>query len=205
MPQKASITRVEQVPIHGLKHTISSPVSRGMETSQIKDVQVIRNQPPTQEYMPLGYNFSGVADRVARANFWGFNVGLDPHFVESDSTGNTHPIQFEKYVRSTTDSYGTNSNQFIWDPIPELENFPVSGFPEQVSQQYVLYNVKPGYVRSAKQAIHLKAQSTPTAYSAPVNTSKSQTVVYQTPLNDLSKAASSNSLWNRIKRVLVGS
>lgn len=176
--------------------------TRKQETAQIATANIVRTIPPTQEFMPLGYNRENMLDRIARANFWNFNVALNPaHVAEYNKNGH---INFEQFARSATDVYGINSNQFIWDPIPELENFPVSGHPEKVSQQYVLYNVEPGYVRSTKKALHISQQSIPTAYNAVAPTHKSQTVVYQTPVTQLQEAMSGMSIFKRIKTFLVG-
>lgn len=177
--------------------------SKSMETNQIHDVQIVRTAPPTQEFMPLGYNREAIIDRVARANFWNFGVSLNPAHVEEYSP--TGYINAEQYARSVTEMYGVNSNHFIWDQLPELENLPVSGHPQEVQQQYVMYNVEPSWLASAQKSLHIHAQSTPTAYNAITNTSKSQTVVYQTPVTAIQEMISGSSAFKALKTWLVGS
>lgn len=204
--KKTVIPRTGQVPIHKEMHGFKEPVAsnRGLETNQIKTASIVRTSPPSQEFMPLGYNRENILDRVARADFWGFNVAIDPNFVGSQANGQNRPVNFEQFARSITVSNGINSNQFIWDPIPELENFPVSGFPEQVSQQYVMYNVQPGYVQQAMSAMHVTQQSVPTAYNAASPTSKQATYTYQVPVSDLVNSMSGSTFFQRLKKVLFG-
>lgn len=179
------------------------PTTRAMETDQIKSARIIRNAPLTQEFMPLGYNRANILDRVADASFWGFNYGLDPRYAEE--YGRDGKINFENFVRSVTVSNAINGNQFIWDPMPELENFPVSGFPEQVSQQYVLYNVEPTWFDRTLQTMHVHKQAVPTAYGAANNTQKPTSYVYQTPVTQLASNVGGSSLWVKIKTFFVGS
>lgn len=176
--------------------------TRAQETNQIHTANIVRNAPPTIEYMPLGYNRENILDRIARADFWNFNIALNPAHVEEYSP--TGHINFEEYARSVTLSYGINSNHFIWDQIPELENFPVSGRPEEVSQQYVLYNVEPAFLAATKKNLHISQQAVPTAYGTPNQTSKQQYVVYQTPVTQLASAVAGTSWLQKIKTWLVG-
>lgn len=184
------------------KRVEQSLFTRSMETDQIATAKIVRNSPLTQEFTPLGYNREAILDRVARADFWNFNVALNPNHVEEYSP--TGHIDFEHFARSATTVNGTNSNMFIWDSIPELENFPVSGHPEEVSQQYVLYNVEPAWIAQPKKKLHIHAQAVPTAYGSKTNTSKSQTVVYQTPVTSVQEAISGTSIFKRLKTWLVG-
>jgi hypothetical protein len=179
--------------------------TRTQETNQVATAKIVRNTPPTQEFTPLGYNRENILDRIARADTWGFNVGLDPNFVEEYSP--TGKIAFESYVRSISPVNGIASNNFIWDPIPELENFPVSGFPNQVSQQYVLFNVKPTWQEKALNKVNVHAQSVPTAYNTATNTTpqvKGATYVYQTPITEIQNNISGLSFFQRLKQILFG-
>lgn len=178
-------------------------ITRSEETDQIKTADIIRNSPLTQDFMPLGYNFAGVANHVARASFWGFGVSLSPDFEEAASK--TGKINAVDYQRSTTKAYGLNNNQYIWDQIPELENFPVSGYPNQVQQQYVLYNVEPEWLASSKKKMHVHQQAVPTAYDATIPTQKPTSVVYQTPVASLMTRVQGSSLLGKLKSWLVGS
>jgi len=184
------------------KRVEQSIFTRKQETDQIATAKIVRNAPLTQEFTALGYNRENILDRIARADFWNFNVALNPAHVEEYSP--TGHIDFEKFARSATDVYGTNSNMFIWDNIPELENFPVSGYPEEVQQQYVMYNVEPAFLSATKKNLHISQQSIPTAYNAIAPTSKAQTVVYQTPVTALAQAASGVRMLQAIKKWLVG-
>lgn len=178
-------------------------VTRSQETDQIKTADIIRNAPLTQDFMPLGYNFNGVVNHVARASFWGFGVSLDPNLKEAASK--TGKINATEYQRSTTKAYGLNNNQYIWDQIPELENFPVSGYPNQVQQQYVLYNVQPEWLASTQKKLHVHQQAVPTAYNATIPTQKPTSIVLQTPVASLMSRVQGSSLVSKLKSWLVGS
>lgn len=179
-----------------------SVLTRQQETDQIHTAKIVRNAPLVQEFYPLGYNRENILDRIARADFWNFNVALNPAHVEEYSP--TGHINFEQFARSVTASYGINSNQFIWDNIPELENFPVAGHPEEVAQQYVMYNVDPAFLSATKKSLHISQQSVPVAYGTPTHTSKTQTLVYQTPVSALYERASGASILQSVKKWLVG-
>lgn len=182
--------------------TAVNHITRSQETDQIHTAKIVRTVPPTQEYMPLGYNRENILDRIARADFWNFNYGLNPaHVAEYNKDGH---INFEQFVRSTTDSYGINSNQFIWDAIPELENFPVAGKPKEVAQQYVLYNVQPEWLATGQRKLHIHQQAVPTAYNVQAPTTKQQEVVYQTPVTSLVSSLQGASWLQKIKTWLVG-
>lgn len=182
--------------------TVANHVTRKEETDQVRTAQVVRNVPLSTDFMPLGYNRENILNRIALSGFFDFRCGINPNLEEEYSpTG--HPND-EQFVRSVTVSNGINSNQFIWDAIPELENFPVSGHPEEVSPQYVLYNVEPEWLAATKKTLHIHQQAVPTAYGTQTNTSKSQTVVYQTPVTTIQQMASGSSILQKIKQWLVG-
>src|SRR6185312_10483343 len=109
------------------------------ETNQIKEVNIIRNTPLSQDFTPLGYDREHVLNKVSRASFYNFGVSLNPETLPGK-------INAQDYVRSETYMYGINGNNFIWDSVPELQNQEISGYPNQVAQQYVLYNVKPNFI-----------------------------------------------------------
>ena len=178
-------------------------VTRSQETDQIKTADIIRNTPLTQDFMPLGYNFNGVANHVARASFWGFGVSLSPDFVEAASKSGK--INAGEYQRSITKAYGLNNNQYVWDQIPELENFPVSGYPNQVQQKYVMYNVEPEWIANSKKKMHIHAQAVPTAYDATIPTQKPTSIVLQTPIASLTSRVQASSFFSKLKSWLVGS
>src|SRR6267154_202959 len=188
-------------PYGGLS-AVPLPMTEGIEVDQYKSTHIIRNRPLTYEFMPLGYDRDWWIERYASANFWNFGPSLNPaHEQEYSPTGR---IDAEGYARSVTKSNGINSNQFIWDSIPELENFPVSGHPEKVSQQYVLYDVEPYWVGQSKKSLHISTHSAPKAYGVFTDTSKSQTLVYQTPVTTLQDNLNKSSVWQRIKNFMIG-
>jgi hypothetical protein len=193
--------------VHYRKESVTEQVeslpTKRLEQSQINDVNIIRTRPPTQEFMPLGYNREAILDRVARGDFWNFNVALNPAHVEEYSP--TGHIDFEGFARSVTKMYGTNTNMFVWDQLPELENLPVAGHPEETQQQYVLYNVKPSWKDKAEKTLHIHKQSAPTAYGAYTDTSKQESVVYQTPVSAIKEMLTASGPFQALKTWLVGS
>lgn len=167
------------------------------ETNQIKQVNVIRNAPLSQDFTPLGYDKEHVLNKVARANFYNFGVSLNPETLPGK-------INAQDFVRSETYMYGINGNNFIWDSVPELQNQPVTGLPNEVSQQYVLYNVQPNFIDKSLSKLNIHQQAVPTAYNTTIPTNKQQQVVMQVPVTSVLKNIQQKSVFQRIKEFFVG-
>jgi hypothetical protein len=167
------------------------------ETNQIKQVSIIRNAPLSQDFQVLGYDREHIINKTARASFYDFSNSINPNLVPGK-------INTWDFTRSETRMYGINGNQFIWDNIPELENFPVSGLPNEVSQQYVLYSVNPTWPSKVASQMNIHQQSIPTAYNTTIDTSKQQQIVMQIPKSEVFNSVKKPNMFNAIKKFLVG-
>lgn len=165
------------------------------ETDQIKEVAIVRNPGLTQDRQAMGYNRADALHKMQSAKFDDFRYDLNPHLSKR-----VHDVPFQA---STTYTYGTNTNVFIWDNLTQLKDFPVSGFPGQVSPQYTQYNVHPEWLNKKADSIRSHQIAQPKAYNVDISTTKRSNIVMQVPKSEIEKYAT-QSIWSKIKYWLVG-
>jgi hypothetical protein len=136
-------------------------------------------------------------------------------YHHDESKGNSIDPQLSNLVhaqnwnRSMSVMTGTASNFYDWDRVVELENVPVSGQPEKVSQQYVLVQVNQNTYTQFAQAVRQVALTMPTAYGVPQSTTtQTGAPVYQVPRAQAAsveaQATSGTTFFQWIKNQLVG-
>lgn len=170
------------------------------ETHQIKQVKIEYTAPPVQEFQALGYDKQHVIDKTRSAAFYWQENTIDASLLPN---GTGH-IDSNHFLMTETVQNGIYGNNLIWDPLPELENLPVSGFPEQTQQQYVLYDVNPPYPARVLSKAHIHRYSNPNAYGVWTSTEKPSEYVYQVPKSALIENMTGSSFLQKLKKWLIG-